>query len=77
MDQYVSVLYEIVTRGLTTNSYKFALWRALARLAPTTDESSPKIFKRDLSPLFLEYYWPLKLNIISAKALIRTKIRLS
>lgn len=62
MDQYVSVLHEIVTRGLTTNSYKFALWRALARLAPTTDKSSPKIFKRDLSLLFLEYYWPLEVK---------------
>jgi HNH endonuclease len=62
MDQYVSVLYEIVTRGLTTNSYKFALLRALARLAPATDERSPKIFKRDLSLLFLEYYWPLEVK---------------
>ena len=62
MDEYVSVLYEIVTRGLTTNSYKFALWRALARLAPTTDERSPKIFKGALSPLFLEYYWPLEVK---------------
>jgi hypothetical protein len=62
MDQYVSVLYEIVTRGLNANSYKFALWRALARLAPATEERSPKIFKRDLSPLFLEYYWPLEVK---------------
>jgi len=62
MDQYVSVLYEIVTRGLTTNSYKFALWRALARLAPATDETSPTIFKHELSPLFLEYYWPLEIK---------------
>jgi hypothetical protein len=62
MDQYVSVLYEIVTRGLNTNSYKFALWRALARLAPATDETNPKIFKRDLSPIFLEYYWPLEVK---------------
>jgi len=62
MDPYVSVLYEIVTRGLNTNSYKFALWRALARLAPATDERSPKIFKRDLSALFLEYYWPLEVK---------------
>ena len=62
MDRYVSVLYEIVTRGLNTNSYKFALWRALARLAPRTDDSSPKIFKRDLSPLFLEYYWHLEVK---------------
>lgn len=62
MDQYVSVLYEIVTRGLNTNSYKFALWRALARFAPATDERSPTIFKRDLSPLFLEYYWPLEVK---------------
>jgi hypothetical protein len=62
MDQYVSVLYEIVTRGLNANSYKFALWRALARLAQATDERSPKIFKRDLAPLFLEYYWPLEVK---------------
>jgi HNH endonuclease len=62
MDQYVSVLYEIATRGLNTNSYKFALWRALARLAPATDERSPKIFKRDLSTPFLEYYWPLEVR---------------
>src|SRR6516164_9072059 len=62
MDQYVSVLYEIVTRGLNTNSYKFALWRALARLAPATEETNPKIFKRDLSPIFLEYYWPLEVK---------------
>jgi hypothetical protein len=62
MDQYVSVLYEIVTRGLNANSYKFALWRALARLAPATDDITPKIFKRDLSPIFLEYYWPLEVK---------------
>src|SRR5271166_1390952 len=62
MHQYVSVLYEIVTRGLNANPYKFALWRALARLAPATNESSPKIFKRDLSSLFLEYYWPLEVK---------------
>jgi hypothetical protein len=56
------VLYEIVTRGRNTNSYKFALWRALARLAPTTHERSPEISKHDLSPLFLEYYWPLEVK---------------
>jgi hypothetical protein len=77
MDKYVPVLYEIVTRGLNTNSYKFAVWRALARLAPATDERSPKIFKRDLSPIFLEYYCLWKLNITSAKASIRTKTQLS
>src|SRR5271169_6378286 len=27
MDRYIAALYEIVTRGLNTNSYKFALWR--------------------------------------------------
>jgi hypothetical protein len=62
MDRYVSVLYEIVKRGLNANSYKFALWRALARLAPDTGDTSLKIFKRDLSSLFLEYYWPLELK---------------
>ena len=62
MDRYISALYEIVTRGRNTNSYKFALWRALASLAPTTDERSPKISKHDLSPLFLEYYWPLEVK---------------
>ena len=62
MDRYIAVLYEIVTRGRNTNSYKFALWRALANLAPSTDERSPKISKHDLSPLFLEYYWPLEVK---------------
>jgi hypothetical protein len=43
MDRYVGVLYEIVTRGFNTNSYKFALWRALASLAPSTDEENPEV----------------------------------
>lgn len=62
MDRYLSVLYEIVTRGHNTNSYKFALWRALAVLAPSTDGSNPTISKQDLSSLFLEYYWPLEVK---------------
>ena len=62
MDQYISVLYRIVKEGAKTNSYKFALWRALARLAPRTDEKSPKISKQDLAPLFLEAYWPLEIK---------------
>jgi|SRR6516165_9072182 hypothetical protein len=59
MDQYIATLYEIVTRGLNTNSYKFALWRALASLASITDEQSRTISKHDLGLLFLRYYWPL------------------
>jgi hypothetical protein len=62
MDRHISSLYEIVTRGLNTNSYKFALWRALTSLAPSTDERNPKISKRDLAPLFLRYYWPLEVK---------------
>ena len=58
MDRYISTLHEIVTRGLNTNSYKFALWRALANLA----SSRSQISKADLSPLFLEYYWPLEVK---------------
>jgi|SRR5262245_56365247 len=60
MDRYIAALYEIVTRGRNANSYKFALWRALTRLAPITD--SKIISKHDLSPLFLEYYWPLEIK---------------
>jgi hypothetical protein len=60
MSPYIFVLYEIVSRGLNTNSYKFALWRALAALAPTTDQDNPKLSKRDLASKFLEYYWPLE-----------------
>jgi hypothetical protein len=60
MDRYISALYEIVTRGRNTNSYKFALWRALAALAPTTNKQCPTISKHDLAPLFLSYYWPLE-----------------
>jgi len=62
MDQYIATLYEIVTRGLNTNSYKFALWRALASLAPSTDEKNPSISKHDVAPLFLRYYWPLEVK---------------
>jgi hypothetical protein len=62
MDQYISTLYEIVTRGLNTNSYKFALWRALATLAPNTSKQCPTISKHDLAPLFLSYYWPLEVK---------------
>jgi hypothetical protein len=60
MVPYVTVLYQIVAAGQKTNSYKFALWRALASLAPRTSEENPQLSKHDLSPLFLEYYWPLE-----------------
>jgi hypothetical protein len=62
MDQYINVLHQIVAAGQKTNSYKFALWRAMARLAPLTDETQPTISKHDSSPLFLEYYWPLEVR---------------
>jgi hypothetical protein len=62
MDQYISALYQIVRKGSKTNSYKFALWRALARLAPHTAEQNPKISKQDLAAVFLEYYWPLEVK---------------
>jgi len=62
MDRYINTLYQIVAAGQKTNSYKFALWRALARLTPTTDEAKPDISKHDLAPLFLEYYWPLEVK---------------
>jgi hypothetical protein len=62
MDSYLTTLYEIVTRGRNTNSYKFALWRALARLASDTDAKRPVITKQALSPLFLEYYWHLEIT---------------
>jgi hypothetical protein len=62
MDAYVNLLYQIVSAGQKTNSYKFALWRALAKLASMTNESNPVISKHDLSPLFLEYYWPLEVK---------------
>ena len=60
MDQHVAT--EIVAKGLNTNSYKFALWRALAALAPDTKEESARISKQDLAPLFVKYYWPLEIK---------------
>jgi HNH endonuclease len=58
MDPYITALYQIVAAGQKTNSYKFALWRALAHLAPTKS----RISKLDFSPLFVEYYWPLEVK---------------
>jgi hypothetical protein len=62
MDRHIVVLHEIITNGLKTNSYKFALWRALASVAPSTDKKNPRISKHDLAPLFLKYYWPLEVK---------------
>src|SRR6516164_8530467 len=62
MDRYIAALYAIVTKGLNTNSYKFALWRALASLASGTDKKRPTISKQQLAPLFLSYYWPLQVK---------------
>ena len=55
MEHYIAALYTIVTKGLNTNSYKFALWRVLANLAPDTDQKRPNISKQQLAPLFLNY----------------------
>jgi hypothetical protein len=62
MDHYIAALYAIVTKGLNTNSYKYALWRALANLAPGTDQKRPSISKQQLAPLFVSYYWPLEVK---------------
>ena len=62
MDRYINVLYQIVSAGQKTNSYKFALWRALAKLAPATNDTKAIISKHNLSPVFLEYYWPLEVK---------------
>src|SRR5262249_8568026 len=62
MDRHIGTLYQIVATGQKTNSYKFALWRALVRLAPTTNEAKPEISKHQIAPIFLEYYWPLEVK---------------
>jgi hypothetical protein len=62
MNPYVSALYEIITKGRNTNSYKFALWRALVKLAPDTEEPNPRITKLDLASQFLRYFWPLEIK---------------
>ena len=56
------MLHAIVTQGQNANSYKFALWRALANLAANMDVRNPKISKLDLAPLFVRYYWPLEVK---------------
>jgi hypothetical protein len=58
MDPFITALYQIVAAGQKANSYKFALWRALAHLAPTKSVIS----KLELARLFVEYYWPLELQ---------------
>ncbi len=62
MPTLVNSLYQIVRHGQNTNSYKFALWRALARLAPQTDPSAPKITTQQLAPIFIDLYWPLEVD---------------
>jgi hypothetical protein len=57
---YLTRLLELVTKGRSTNSYKFALWRALARLAPSTDSDEPKISTEELAIVFLDLYRDLE-----------------
>ena len=75
MDRYIGTLYQIVAAGQKTNSYKFALWRALTRLAPGTNEAKPEISKSDLAPLLWNIIGRWRSNITFGKALIRTKTR--
>jgi hypothetical protein len=52
----LNAFFRIIEVGRNTNSYKFALARALVRMGT----SHPFITKSDLAPLFVEYYWPLE-----------------
>ena len=59
MQPALNAFYRIISAGLNTNSYKFALARALVRLAPGTDPKQPSISRAELAPIFVDYYWPL------------------
>jgi len=62
MHDFLTSVYQVVRHGMNTNSYKFALLRALVRIAPSVDTASPVITTKQLSPIFVELYWPLEVN---------------
>src|SRR5258708_7827598 len=57
---HLNALYQIIKVGRNTNSYKFALARALVRLAPDTNPKYPVFAKAALARLFVEYYCPFE-----------------
>lgn len=60
MGDHLEAVFQIVKHGLNTNSYKFALLRALVALAPNTDPINPQITLRQLAEAFVQMYWPLE-----------------
>jgi len=61
MPEYLTSILQILDYGLKTNSYKFALLRAMADYG----EQGPAddlITRRWLAQRFVEYYWPLTLT---------------
>jgi len=60
MNLYLSSVHRIFTGGRFTNSYKFALARAIVKLAPQLGKGKLFISKDALAQCFLEYYWPLE-----------------
>ena len=62
MRNSLNAIYQIISAGRNTNSYKFALARALVHRSPKTDAGYPAISKADLAPLFVQYYWPLEVT---------------
>lgn len=62
MSDLLSTITQIVKYGRNTNSYKFALLRALIRQAPHTDPNNPQIATRALAEEFVALYWPIEVT---------------
>jgi hypothetical protein len=59
MDPMLKSVLQILVHGKNTNSYKFALLRALADTSKTSGGTSFEISFATLAERFIEYYWPL------------------
>jgi len=57
-EEFFGTVERVLSLGLNTNSYKFALLRALARWGRGSHQGS-LISRQWLAERFLEFYWPL------------------
>ncbi len=62
MDALLRSTFQVLTRGQKTNSYKFALLRAIADRARSTGTDAQEISRAELADRFVHYYWPLTLK---------------
>ena len=70
---YMTAVSQIVDRGRNTNSYKFALLRALAAFGKQPGSGAVTVSREWLAERFIEFYWPITLRFQIRQATVPDK----